>query len=881
MSEQYSRQERKKAKSKKYSQSPKKKTNRKGLMKKIFIALGVMLLVMMLVGAVAVFSIMRGAPDLDPDKLSLALNPEIMDMNDELITTLNAAENRRMANIDEVPLVLKDAVLSVEDARFYDHFGIDLRRIGGAIRANITGGFGSEGASTITQQVVKNLYFDFDKTITRKLQEQYLAVRLEQQYTKDQILEMYMNAIYFSDSRYGVVEASNYYFSKDLDELNIEDAALLAGIPQRPNAHNPFNHPEAAEERRNTVINRMLNNDKITEEEANEAKSIPVEDQLQRSERQNNQFQSYIDQVLDEVEEIDGIEASDIYTGGLKIYTNLDQDLQTHMEQVMQSNIEFPDELFQAGVTLMETKTGEVRAIGGMRKPAEGVRQWNWATNPRRQAGSSIKPILDYGPAIDELQWSTFHQIVDEPYTYSDGETQVRNFNRDSYRGSISMREALRDSLNVPAVKALHEVGLDNAQDFGQRLGIPLEDMQESYALGANEVSSFQMTGAYAAFGNGGEYNEPHTVRKVEFPDGEIIELAPEPEQVMNDYTAFMISDMLKDVVQSGTGTAAQIPGLPVAGKTGSTNFTEDDRNDYNIPDSAIRDAWFAGYTTELTAGVWTGYPSAADGQIIMNNNEHQISREIFKQVMTYAHEGRDTSDFSQPDSVVRVGIEKATGQLPSDFTPESEIVHEYFVKGTEPTEVSEEFEEADPVQGLTASYNEEEHAIFIEWSYPEDLRDDFSFKLEIRDGQSEDYQLIDITKDMQYEIGDPDYGETYSIRVTAIADDNEDLESDPSSVEVRIPEEEEEEEEEELEEEEEEEEPEEDNNNNNNNDNNEEPPENNNGNNGNNGNGNNNNNGDNNNNENNNGNSNNNGNNDDNNDDDEQTNNDEQNNNS
>ncbi|WP_416149751.1 PBP1A family penicillin-binding protein [Salipaludibacillus sp. HK11] len=796
MSEQFSRQERKKAKTKNKSEGSKNKKDRKGLAKKIFIALGVMILVMMLVGAISVFAIMRGAPDLDPDKMTLPQNPVIMDMNDTEMDTVKAAENRTSANIDDIPPVLKDAVISVEDTRFYDHFGIDLRRIGGAIRANITGGFGSEGASTITQQVVKNLFFEFDKTMTRKLQEQYLAVKLEQQYTKDQILEMYMNAIYFSDSRYGVVEAANYYFSKDLDELTIEDAALLAGIPQRPNAHNPLNHPEAAEERRNTVIQRMLTNGKITEEEAEAATAVPVEDQLQRSEREAFQFQFYIDEVLAEVEEIEGIDMTDIYTSGMKIYTNLDQDLQSHTEQVIQSDIAYPDEYFQAGVTLMETKTGQVRAIGGSRKAAEGEQLLNWATRVNGQAGSAMKPIIDYGPAIDELQWSTYHQIVDEEYSYNSGDP-VRNFDR-TFSGSVSMREALRRSLNVPAVKTLHEVGLDNAQNFAQNLGFPMEEIFESFALGANEVSTYQMAGAYAAFGNGGEFNEPHTVRKVEFPDGRVIELAPEPEQAMNDYTAFMISDMLKDVVESGTGTAAQIPGLPVAGKTGSSNFTPEQREDHNIPDSAIRDGWFAGYTTELTAAVWTGYPNIGDGQIIMDNGEEQISRQIFTGVMGYAHEGRETSDFVQPDSVVELGIERSTGQLPSDFTPESEIIYEYFVRGNEPTTVSEEFEEAEPVQGLSANYDEEEHSIFIEWDYPEDLRDNFSFRLEVSDGQSSDYSLIDITKDMQFQITNPEYGETYSIRVTAIADDNEDLQSDPASVEVTIPEEEEEEEEEE-----------------------------------------------------------------------------------
>ncbi|RKL67547.1 penicillin-binding protein [Salipaludibacillus neizhouensis] len=816
--ESLSRKDRKKPKDSKNSHTNKSKntSKKRGTFKKIFVALVVMAGVMMIVGAITVFAIFSNAPELDEELLTLSQNPDIMDMNDETVTNLEAAENRQSADIEDMPPVLLDAVISVEDVRFYDHFGVDLRRIGGAVLANITGGFGSEGASTITQQVVKNLFLDFDKTITRKLQEQYLAVKLEQQFTKDQILEMYLNAIYFSDSRYGVVEAANYYFSKELDELTIEDAALLAGIPQRPNAHNPFNNPRDAESRRNTVINRMESNNKITSEQAETARNIPVEEQLnpgETAEQQTNEFQSYIDQVLNEVEEIEGIEASDIYTSGLKIYTNLDQDLQRHTEQVLQNDENFPDDQFQAGITLMETQTGQVRAIGGMRQPAEAARTMSMATTDY-QTGSTMKPILDYGPAIDQLKWSTFHQIVDEEYSYSTGDP-VRNFSR-SFQGSVSVREALKQSINVPAVKTLHEVGLDNAQQFGQKLGIPLDDMYESYALGANEVSSFQLTGAYAAFGNEGEYNEPHTVRKVEFPDGRVIDLAPEPVQAMNDYTAFMISDMLKDVVQSGTGTAAQISGLPVAGKTGSTNFTPEQVETHDIPSSAIKDAWFAGYTTELAAAVWTGYKNPSDGQIIINNNEHQVSRDIFKEVMSYAHQDRETSDFPQPDSVVEVGVERSTGLLPSSYTPDSEIIYEYFVRGTEPSNVSEEFEveeveeidEAVNISGLQASYDPEAHAIFVEWSYPQDSLEEFSFRLEVRAGSDSDYTTISESKELQYVLENPEYGETYSFQVTAVHNEDNDIQSDPVTAEVVIPEEEEEPEEEELEENPENEEP-------------------------------------------------------------------------
>ncbi|MBU9723905.1 MULTISPECIES: penicillin-binding protein 1A [Bacillaceae] len=805
MSEYRTRQERKQQKQKQKSHKKDKSTFKKRF-KKILIAFGIIALVMMLIGGITVFSIIRDAPELDPDKLTLANNPEIYDRDTELVTTLQAHENRRSVNINDVPDVLKNAVIAVEDIRFYDHFGLDMRRIGGAVVANITGGFGAEGASTITQQVVKNLFLSSEKTVSRKLQEQYLAIRLEQKFSKDQILEMYLNVIYFDDGYYGVQSAADYYFSKELEELEIEDAALLAGIPQRPVRFNPFKNPEDAKVRRDTVISLMERYEKITPEEAEAARNVAIEDQLQRSEREANPYQAFIDTVFKEVESIEGIDSTDIYTGGLKIYTTLDRDLQEHVEHLMQSGeFEFPDENYQAGITVLDTQTGQVLAIGGHRKPAEGALTYNMATNPRRQPGSAIKPILDYGPAVDEFKWSTYHQIVDEPYYYQTGEkTEVRNFDR-NHRGSVSIREALRISLNVPAVKAFNEVGIDKAKAFGERLGLgaQLENIQESYSIGgfSEGLSSFQMAGAYAAFGNNGEYNAPHTVTRVEFPDGTVIDLTPEPVIAMNDYTAFMITDMLKTVVQSGTGTAASVPGVPIAGKTGSSNYTQAERERFDIPSTGtVKDSWFAGYSPHLTAAVWTGYANHDDGFINTNAGEGQIARALFKQVMTYAHEGMEVNDFVQPDSVVRVGIERSTGLLPSEFTPQSEIIHEYFVRGTEPKEVSEEFEHADPVSNLEATYDEENHEINISWSYPEELLDQFSFRLEVNDGNDDNYTLIDVTKSMAYNLSNPSYDTNYTIRVTVVSDDNAELESDPTTVSVRIPEEEVEEPEEEEE---------------------------------------------------------------------------------
>ncbi|WP_026689527.1 transglycosylase domain-containing protein [Alteribacter aurantiacus] len=809
MSEEYrSRQERKQAMQQ--TSKNKKKSGGSGgggksRFKKILTALLIVFIVMVTAGAITVVAMVAGAPPLDEERLIMNNNPEIYDIDGELVTTLSGSENRRMANIDDVPDVMKDAIIAVEDVRFYDHFGIDMRRLGGAVVANIRGGFGAEGASTITQQVVKNLYLDFDKRLSRKIQEQYLAVRMEQKYTKDQILEMYLNVIYLSDGRYGVVEAADYYFSKELSDLSIADAALLAGLPQRPNAYNPFSNPELAEQRRNIVINQMERYGKITAEEADEARNTPVEDQLNQSERDPYPYQAYLDRVLTEVENIDGIDSNDIYSSGMKIYTNLDTSAQEHVEQVMQTNeyINWPDDEMKAGMTLMDTTTGQITALGGIRQQTTERRTYNWATQPRRQPGSTIKPILDYGPAIEHLKWSTYEQIKDEEYKYKTIDQTIRNAGR-GYFGDVSMRYALAQSLNVPALKAFHEVGDQKAKEFGESLGMPLDNMGETYALGGftDGISSLQLAGAYAAFGNEGEFNRPHTVQKVEFANGHSIDLAPESKKVMEDYTAFMISDMLKTAVTNGTGSQAAISGLPVAGKTGSTNFTDEDRQNHNIPDGigAVRDSWFAGYTTKYTAAVWTGYNSPSEGVVNSNDGSNLIARQMFKEVMSYVHDGEDTADFEQPDSVVRVPIERGTGLLPSDFTPSDQIINEYFVKGTEPSSVSEEYEiDSDdlPVPSVNAEYNEAEHTIDVSWSFDADVESNFNFELEVR-GPGGDYETMDITSDTSYRLSNPEYGETYSIRVTAISDEDEDLRSEPGTVEVTIPEEEEEEPEEE-----------------------------------------------------------------------------------
>ncbi|OIJ15808.1 penicillin-binding protein [Anaerobacillus arseniciselenatis] len=752
----------------KQKQTTSKQTGtKKAAFKKVFVVFLIAFAFAIVAGGFTVYSIIKDAPPLDPDKLTLALNPEILDENGEVFTRLDASENRRKVTINDVPRLVEDAFIAVEDVRFREHFGIDIRRIGGAVRANVTGGFGAEGASTITQQVVKNLFLTNEKLLTRKIQEQYLAIKLEQAYSKDQILEMYLNAIYFSGA-YGVAEAADRYFSKTLDELTIEDAALLAGIPQRPNHFNPLRNPEAAETRRNTVISLMERHGKITANEATQARAVSVQDQLNPSKAESYPYPDFLDQVLTEVAAIEGITSSDIYTSGLKIYTTLNQDAQTYTENLFQ-NYDFPDEEFQAGLTIVDTKTGEIKAIVGSREN-DGVKLGtNYAIHEKRSPGSTIKPILDYGPAIEHFKWSTYHQIVDEPHTYSNGDP-FRNFGDNYEHGPMSMRRALALSRNVPAVKAFQEVGAEKAKSFGEGLGLSLDNIQESYSIGGftHGLSTDEVAGAYAAFGNGGVYNKPYTVRKVEFPDGRIIDLTPDSQIAMSDYTAYMISDMLKTAVGPfGTGRNARVEGLPMAGKTGTSNGTVD--------------RWFAGYTTDYSIAVWTGYK---DRREITNT---QIVLDLFKQVMREVSKGKETADFKQPNSVVKVGIERSSGLLPSEFTSTDEIIYEYFVRGNEPTKVSEQFMKPDKPTEFMGSYNEITDQIILSWAYPENEREEFSFELQLS-VNNEEFEIISFSDEMQHIIFNPESDSTYHFKLRAVSDLNNEVRSDPVELKVEIP---------------------------------------------------------------------------------------------
>jgi penicillin-binding protein 1A len=735
---------------------------KKPLWKKIILTI-VLLGVLCVVAGGSVFGYYAAtAPDLDEEKLTDPASNIIYDMNGEEFAELGS-ESRRKVNFDELPQQLIDAVTATEDSRFFEHNGIDFIRTGGAVLANFQDGFGAEGGSTIDQQVIKRSFLSPEKTVKRKMQEWWLALKLDRQYSKEEILEMYLNKVFYGQYAYGVATAAETYFGKDdLNELTLPETALLAGLPQRPTAYNPYENPDLAQERMNTVLDLMVQHEKITQAEADEAKQTKVEDLLTEKQPQANKYGAFLDQVQKELSE--RFEDTNLNLDGMKIYTTLDPDAQETVESALSedSGIVWPDEQLQAGITLLDTKSGAIRAIGGNRNNQLGG--FNYAIQgDGRQPGSSMKPLVDYGPALEYgVYTSTYEQINDEPIVVEEAQDwEPQNYD-DRFHGWMSARTALMKSYNIPAVKTFEAVGLDKAEEFGNGLGLEFNSetgIQYSDAIGGgSRFHSIDMAGAYAAFGNEGIYTEPYAITKIEFSDGSTLDMKPESNAAMSESTAYMVTDMMRSVMTEGTGTLANVPGLDIAGKTGTTNLPN------NKPGSP--DSWMNGLTTNYTLSIWTGNPDGNkainDGNGVKGTN---VAKYLFKQIMTEVHEGKDTGEFQKPSSVVEAKVEKGSrpAASPSSATPSSSILTELFLKGHLPGTTSERYveEEIDPVTGLSANYDEGSNSINVSWNYDGDA--EFSLRADPSGSQT--------TSDTSAVIENVEAGQTYDISVTASVD--------------------------------------------------------------------------------------------------------------
>ncbi|EGP4809962.1 PBP1A family penicillin-binding protein [Enterococcus faecium] len=667
--------------------------HKKGLFIKILLGILSFFCILFLVGVGLFWYYAKDAPELTDKKLDATVSSKLYTQDGELFEDLGA-EKREKISANELPKTLEDAIVSVEDRRFYKHIGVDPIRIIGSALSNFTSG-GLQGGSTLTQQLIKLSFFSTsaeDQTLKRKAQEAWMAVRLEQKKSKQEILTYYVNKVYMSNGLYGMETASEMYFGKKLSELSLPQTALLAGMPQAPSAYDPYVYPDQAKKRRDTVLYTMLQNEKISQTEYDQAVNVPVTDGLQeltQSDDNTKIVDNYVKEVINEVQEKTD---KNVYTDGLEIYTNLDLDAQKKLYDIVNTDqyVSYPDDEMQVASTLIDTNTGKVKAQIGGRHIAEDVTLGNnLAVNTSRDFGSTMKPVTDYGPAFEYLKYSTGKTITDAPYNYEGTSTPVGNWDN-QYMGTITLRQALYLSRNVPAVKLFNEVGSDKVASFLKNLGIEYSTIHQSNAISSNTeeqdgtkygASSLKMAAAYAAFANGGTYYKPQYVNKIVFQDGTEETYEPDGKTAMSPETAYMITDILKDTITEGTGTNAQIAGLYQAGKTGTSNYTDDEYAKLGISSGVYPDILFAGYTPNYSISVWTGYNKKMTP--VTSESSH-VASDVYRELMQYVSANVTNTDWEMPSGLIRVGGElyykdqytvKSNTVAPSTTIPSSSYV--------------------------------------------------------------------------------------------------------------------------------------------------------------------------------------------------------------
>ena len=690
--------------------------------------------VILILGIIAVISvaglfayIALTTDKFNPDALKNQDQTIVYDVNGEVITKLGT-EKRESVSYDQLPQVLIDAIVATEDSRFFQHNGVDLPRFIKATIYQLLGQSNAGGASTLTMQISKNHLTSTKKSIMRKLEDVYISVfQIEKKYTKEEILEFYVNDSYLGGSAYGVQEASRYYFGKDVSEISLTEAALLAGLFQAPGRHNPYKNPESANSRINTVLNLMYRHGYITKEERDIAKQVDIETLLVGESSNGEEYQGYIDTVVEEIMDKtktkDNPNGDNPYTVPMKIYTTMEKSIQDGINKAMSGETyTWHDDYAQAGIAVVNVETGAIAAVGAGRNKT-GILTHNFATQETRQPGSTAKPLFSYGPAIEFNNASTYTLYMDEPWSYSNG-VEINNWDN-SYKGLMTMREALAVSRNVPALKAFQSVSKKEILSFVTSLGITPEvdggSIHEAHAIGGFNpgATPLQMASAYAAFASMGYYTEPYSVTKIEYRDtGEVVEYKVSKEKVMKDSTAYLMNNMLEYATTNGFSGGARVAGSHVATKTGTTNFDTATKKKYGLPASATNDIWTVAYTSQYSIALWYGYAKITSEYY---NTSNAPKETLMANIMQYI--SKDTTGWTMPSSVVASRVEKETwpAQLPSEYTPEDMILTEYFVKGTEPAsdDISPRYAALQNITNVnqTTKANKD---ITITWSYKE-----------------------------------------------------------------------------------------------------------------------------------------------------------------
>ncbi|WP_285767707.1 PBP1A family penicillin-binding protein [Peribacillus sp. SI8-4] len=616
------------------------------------VKIGLIIIILAAVVAGAGFLIyFRQGADISHLENHLQKPTGIYDLDGNLASTITANKSEGVA-IDEIPEHMKQAVVSIEDHRFYEHHGIDYQGILRALVKNAKAGSIVEGGSTLTQQLVKITMLESNRTLKRKVEEFFLAQEVEDEYTKDEILEMYLNQVYFGHGAWGIKKAANVYFSKEVSELSVTESALLAGIINLPSKLDPYKNLEGAMKRRDLVLSRMAEHGYLTKDEEAAAKRDTVT--LVMGEKETDplkgKYPYFVDQVLTEASSKYDIKLEDLLTKGYKIYTTLDQSMQQATESVYENDANFPvgtsaDELVQSGSVLLDPKTGGINALVGGRGKHQFM-GYNRATQLTRSPGSAIKPLVVYTPAVEE-GYDITSPLKDEKTSF--GEYEPTNLSG-VYKGEVPMYEAVMDSLNVPTVWLMNEIGIDKGLDSLKRFGIPYDkdDRNLSLALGGMRkgVSPLQMADAFSAFANNGERIEPHAITKIENFEGKEVASLKENGMKVTKVTSKDVVDkmnsMLLGTVEYGTAKNAAVSGYEIAGKTGSTQVPIEGV-------SGVKDQWFIGYTPSLVGAVWAGYDKT-DAKHYLTTHSSEGSALIFQKIMAKALQNQASQSFKTDD---------------------------------------------------------------------------------------------------------------------------------------------------------------------------------------------------------------------------------------
>lgn len=637
----------------------------------------------------------------------------IYDGQSDVVTRLHGVQDRTWVSISELQPSTVYAFISAEDARFFEHEGVDVIRIAGAIVADIKAGSYVQGASTISQQLIKLSHLTSEKTISRKAEEAALAYEMERQYSKEDILEMYLNYVYFGGGYYGIEAAAEGYFGVHASDLTLDQSAMLAGILKSPSGYAPHINYAASINRRNNILRLMRDYGYITDDEKKQASARRPTILHDKNEEYSGY---YTDAVTKSAAALMGITVDELIRGGYSIYSAMDSDIQHYCEEMFKNGELFPAEDSEAAIVVLEPSTGMVVAMVGGRSYTGGI-SFNRATDIRRQPGSVIKPVIAYAPAFEYLNYTAADMILDEETTFAD--YTPSNYGN-KYYGWVTVREAVTKSLNVPAVKTLSAVGVHRAKDFAKRCGIEFDDKDDSLALALGGftygVSPLQIAGAYSCFASGGIYNTPTLIKKITDRNGlTVYEYRQDSRRVMSEANAYILTSMLKSVVTEGTGHRLNTLDIPIAGKTGTVGLA-----------NGNRDAWMAGYTPEYTAVVWQGYDSDRLGLLPSSATGGTYPALMLYELFNHIYPDGRSGDFEKPESVKQYSIDAKTlkkqhkAVLANAMTPQSSRVTEYFTEETAPEDVSGYWAVPGSAQNLLAV--REEEGVMVSFDCPDDF---------------------------------------------------------------------------------------------------------------------------------------------------------------